>query len=272
MKSKIVSVLKNVYRNIKYYRSILNNPKNLHLFFNPTEVPFVIINFNQLHYLKKLVDFAKKREFKNIVIIDNVSTYKPLLEYYESIKNEVTIEKMDQNYGHLVFFNNEEIYNKYGKSFFILTDADIESNENLPENFMRIFFKWILKRDLSLTKVGFALDTENIPQYYSEREKVLKWEKQFWENEIEKNAYLASIDTTFALYRPNPKKYFYTESHFFRAVRLGGDFTCKHGGWFIDYNHLTEEQAFYINLATNASSWIDTKRTQRDSPIETDSK
>lgn len=41
-------------------------------------IPVIIINFNQLFYLKQLVDFLIRREFKNIIIIDNASTYQPL--------------------------------------------------------------------------------------------------------------------------------------------------------------------------------------------------
>ena len=46
-------------------------------------IPIIIISFNQLEYLKKLITFLKERHFKNIVIIDNMSIYKPLLDYYK---------------------------------------------------------------------------------------------------------------------------------------------------------------------------------------------
>lgn len=68
-----------------------------------SEIPVIIINFNQLHYLKQLVDFLLIRNFKNIIIIDNKSDYPPLLDYYREINNKVTIELMDNNYGHKVF-------------------------------------------------------------------------------------------------------------------------------------------------------------------------
>ena len=53
---------------------------------NFKSIPIIIISFNQLHYLRQLIAFLKKYEYSNIVIIDNNSTYKPLLDYFETIE------------------------------------------------------------------------------------------------------------------------------------------------------------------------------------------
>ncbi len=268
MSENKITFLKTKYRKTKELLNLFTNYKTFFQFIFPKTIPFIIINFNQLFYLKKLVDFAIKRGFKKIVIIDNVSTYPPLLEYYEEIEKKVTIERMSENFGHMVFFNRKELYNKYGKGFFILTDADIEPNENLPKNFLRVLLHWLLKYSKSITKVGFALEIKNIPNHYSEKEKVLVWEKQFWDTPIEKDVYMADIDTTFALYKPNAKKHLKKDSDFFKAIRIAGNFTCKHAGWYTNYDQLTEEQEYFINLANTSSSWIDTKKNQKNSPID----
>ena len=64
---------------------------------NPLSVPIIIINYNRLKDLKELVSFLLERKHENIIIVDNKSSYPPLLEYYEQIKDRVKIEKMDQN-------------------------------------------------------------------------------------------------------------------------------------------------------------------------------
>lgn len=246
---------------------ILSSEVLTQLFF-PKKIPFIIINFNQYFYLKKLVDFAKERGFKKIVIIDNASTYPPLLNYYKEIEREITIEKMSENFGHMVFFINEELYNRYGKGFFILTDADIEPNENLPKNFMRTLLNFLLKYNQTATKVGFSLNLKDIPNHYSEKKKVLNWEKQFWVNEIQQEVYVADIDTTFALYQPNPKKLLKKHSDFFKAIRIAGNFTCKHGGWYINFENLTDEQTYYLQHANTSSSWLETKNKNKNLPID----
>jgi len=202
------------------------------------------------------VDFLLKKKFENIIIIDNLSTYPPLLEYYKSLQG-VAIEYMDKNYGHMVFFEKEELLHKYGKGFFVVTDADIMPNDKLPDNFLKQMLLILLKEFSSVNKVGFALDIENIPDYYIKKDNVIKWETKFWQRKYlnsSTEAYISSIDTTFALYMPN---FFqkYREVDFFSGIRLAGNYLAKHGGWYIDYDNLSEEQKYYQKTATNSSSW-----------------
>lgn len=221
---------------------------------NPLEIPIIIINYNQLYYLRQLLDFLRKRNFKNIIIVDNNSTYPPLLDFYEEKKENFTLERMKSNLGHLVFFENKELQQKYNKGFYFLTDADIVPNENLPKDFATQMIGYLRKYFRAVTKVGFALDIENIPEEYPLKEKVFAWEKNYWRNPVEKNVYKAKIDTTFALYKPGyPKKK--TDYTFYNALRLSGDFTCKHGGWYLNPNALSEEQKFYLQTSSSAGSW-----------------
>lgn len=218
-------------------------------------IPVVIINFNQFFYLKKLINFLLDRNFTNIVIIDNKSTYSPLLRYYEEIESKVKVELMKENYGHLVFFENKELQKKYGKGFYIISDADVVPNENVPEDFLEQFFLHLRKHWRTITKVGFALRIDDIPEQNQLKKKILDWEEKFWKNKVEENIYDAPLDTTFALYKPGyPQKY--NQIQCFSAHRFAGDFTGKHGGWYIDQNNLTEEQYFYINSASTSSSWL----------------
>lgn len=253
--------LKSLVNSLMFY----SNPYLLKQLLDLKSIPFIIINFNQLEHLRNLVDFAIKRGFKNIVIIDNKSTYPPLLDYYKTLSLPVIVEYMSENLGHRVLMNNEKLYSKYCRGLFILTDADIRPNKNLPADFLEKMTKLLLKKRSKVTKVGFALDLENIPDYYPAKEKVIKWEKQFWSKKISDDIYYANIDTTFALYIPNPKKTFVTPGYFVNAIRMAGDYTCDHMGWYINYNNLNDEQLFYNTTASNVSSW---KLDSNGKPIE----
>lgn len=222
----------------------------------PPSIPIIIINFNQLFYLKKLVNFLVTRKFENIVIIDNNSTYLPLLDYYKTVPKNVTVEYMHKNFGHMVFFESAELQKKYGQGFYVVTDADIVPNDNLPEDFMNGMLDLLLKEFNEVTKVGFALDIENIPDYYVLKDKVIHWETQFWTRKYggRENSYLANIDTTFALYKPKYPTEF-KNNYFVSAIRLANDFTSQHGGWLIDHQNLTEEQEYYKANASESSSW-----------------
>lgn len=221
----------------------------------PETIPIIIINFNQLFYLKQLISFLLERKFENIIVIDNKSTYRPLLEYYNSLE-EVKIEYMDDNYGHNVFFKNTELQIKYGQGFYVLTDSDIIPNEKLPDDFMKIMLDLLIKEFNNLNKVGFALDIKNLPDYYALKDRVIKWEEQFWQNKYLHNieSYTAWIDTTFALYKPQYPLSFKNQ-YIHEAIRMAGVFTAKHGGWFVDHINMTTEQKYYFENALNSNSW-----------------
>ena len=58
--------------------------------------------------MKDMADYLSDAGM-DVYIIDNNSTYEPLLEYYKSTKYKVI--RMDQNYGYDVFWS-QNIYNK----------------------------------------------------------------------------------------------------------------------------------------------------------------
>jgi len=221
---------------------------------NPLSIPIIIISFNQLFYLKQLINFLLERKFENIIIIDNSSTYPPLLKYFEEIKENVTIEFMSSNNGQNVFFNDKELMNKYGKGYYVLTDADIVPNNSLPENFMAILLNYLDKYFNKINKVGFALNIDDIPDHFPQKDKVINWEEKFWKDLFEPNAYNAHLDTTFALYKPSYPSRFYNVE-FYKAIRLAENFTSKHGGWYKDIHNLSDEDKYYMNSAKNFSSW-----------------
>lgn len=221
---------------------------------DPLLIPIIIINYNQLFYLKQQVDFYIKRGFKNIIIIDNASTYKPLLEYYNEIKSKVTLEILNENYGHMVFFENKTIYQKYSNGYYIISDADVVPNNDLPKNFVKDMIELLDKYFMKITKVGFALKIDDIPDSFILKEKVINWEKIFWKDEIENDVFFAELDTTFSLYKPNYPEKFHHNS-FYKALRLSGNFTAKHGGWYIDYKNPSEEQQFYLKTSSESATW-----------------
>ena len=75
-------------------------------------------------------------------------------------------------------------------------------------------------------------------------------------NKIENNEYemyAGWIDTTFCLYN---KKYFYAGVNFLDAIRIAGNFTCKHLPWYKDPKVISiyENYLLYKKSNTNISS------------------
>lgn len=219
---------------------------------NPNLIPIIIINFNQLFYLKQLIESLQKRDYNNIVIIDNLSTYQPLLDYYKTIETEVNIHRLKTNEGHLSFWEQSDLVKKYTKGYYVVTDADVVPISDCPDDFLNTF-RILLNKAYDRAKVGFSLKLEDIPEYNPQREKIKDWEAKFWKTKIHPKAYKAEIDTTFALYRPG---YNYQKKNFTKAWRTDFPLQARHGGWYINPNSLTEEQKYYQKTANESASWL----------------
>jgi hypothetical protein len=251
----VKEILKKKYFSIKslllqfvnnhFNRTVVKQNKDL------KSIPIIIISFNQLFYLKKLVEFLKLYNYNNIVIIDNNSTYPPLLEYFEEMESTLIIHRLEENYGHLVFWKNKELFNKYSKGYYVVTDPDINPILECPENFIA-YFKNILDEDYKVSKVGFSLKIDDIPDSNVNKYKILKWESRYWKFRRDDGNYQADIDTTFALYRPG---YMRKEKNFIKGIRTQYPYQVKHGGWYIDLKKLSEEEKYYIDTCNDSSSW-----------------
>lgn len=240
---------KNEYKKLLKNNSIIIAQRK-----NIKSIPVLIINFNQLFYLEQLINFLIERKFENIIIIDNKSTYPPLLEYYKKIESKVNIEYLAENYGHQVLYKVPNLLEKYCQGYYFLTDSDIIPNDNLPDNFAEEMMKKLDQYFSKITKIGFALRLDNIPDHFKLKEKVLAWEGKFWQNQVELNGYLTTIDTTFALYKPRYGLQF-TNIDFLKGLRLGGDYSATHGGWYINTENLSEENQFYFATVNKSASW-----------------
>ncbi|MGN6343309.1 MAG: glycosyltransferase [Candidatus Nitrosocosmicus sp.] len=217
----------------------------------PKKIPIIINSFNRLECLKKLIERLTAMGYSNIIILDNNSTYPPLLEYYATLTHKIIFLK--KNYGHTALWESNIIKNfKHG--YFVYTDPDILPVETCPDNFISYFLKLLLKYP-AYKKVGFGLVITDLPENYPLKQKVIRWESQFWEKQIEKGVFIAQIDTTFALYSPNFTSNIYTKE-FYSSLRTGGKYLARHLTWYASPEVKTNEEIFYEQSANYSASWI----------------
>lgn len=219
---------------------------------NPYDVPIIINNYNRLTYLKLLIDSLTVRGYHNIYIIDNNSTYPPLLDYYTVCPYKVF--RLNRNVGYLAIWKTD-IYKQFWKSYYVYTDSDMEIDENCPDNFIQKFID-ILEKYPWCQKAGFALRIDNLPDCYHNKESVIFHESRFWEDEIEDGIYQAEIDTTFALYRPFSGG---KADRYQKTYRTGFPYVIKHMPWYADSSSLSSEDEFYINTITQSTHWSQQK-------------
>jgi len=209
------------------------------------EIPVIINNFNRVNHLNKLINWLEKAGMQNIYIIDNASTYLPLLEYYSHTKH--TVIRLNANIGYKAFWDTP-IHLWFKGLPYIYTDPDVLPVEDCPLDAVR-YFQEILDKYKNINKVGFGIQINDIPDYYPKKPDVIEWEKKFWENQISENLYKADIDTTFALYRANSVK-----QQWGKTLRTGGKYITRHLPWYENPASLSEEEIYYRNK-TAGSSW-----------------
>lgn len=216
------------------------------------DIPIIINNRNRLSCLKKLISFLEKSGYRNIYIIDNASTYKPLLEYYKK-EYPYQLFALKENVGHLSLWETGLI-KRFRNNYFVYTDPDVIPIEECPANFMSIFIS-VLNKYRLVEKVGFSLQIDDLPDCFDKKADVVAWEKQFWSNVIEgePKLYKACIDTTFALYRP----WTFSGGNLNSPnIRVGFPYVARHLPWYNDSNNLDEEEKYYLNTCKTASYWV----------------
>jgi FkbM family methyltransferase len=213
-------------------------------------MPAVIIGYNQLTYIRNMVK-QLERYTSDIVVVDNHSTYQPLLDYYDK-EFGYTLLRRQQNEGHEVY-QSKPIQSLVG-DLYVLTDPDLRFNPQLPQNFIQTLLA--LSNNFEAHKVGFALniarqDLRTDVNYFGKSIKT--WESQFWKNSLKYSKdpklelYSAAIDTTFCLVN----KRFASGGI---SIRVAGDYTCDHLPWYKNFQNELAPGEYEFYLENNRSS------------------
>ena len=244
-------------RKVKIKKNFTRKSKKI----DPYSIPVVIISWNQLTFVKNMVDKLKK--YKNpIIIMDNNSSYKPIFGYFKEIKKElkdrIDIRLLKKNHGHGVYLKFKDSLPKA----FIVTDPDIDLNKKMPENFAEVLYK--LSNIHKVFKVGLALDISEPDKIfnckdYEQGYSIIEWESHFWKHKIpnkDYKLYRAPVDTTFCLVNT---RYLYKNSdyHTSPAIRIAGDFTARHLPWYKNVlEDMLPRDELYFDIKHNKSKFI----------------
>ena len=216
------------------------------------KIPIVINNRNHCSYLKKLVTFLENKGYFNIIILDNDSSYQPLLDYYKELPYRIIY--LNKNLGYMAI-NGCSLFDELKNSYYVYTDPDVLPVEDCPDDFLKHFMN-IMKSDVFANKVGFSLKIDDLPDEYGKKQQVIAWEKQYWEKEVKPGVFSAKIDTTFALHRPNVLSSDLSGyGYFARHYRTGYPYTARHLPWYENSNNLPDEISYYYKNASTVNNW-----------------
>lgn len=222
----------------------------------------IINNRDRLTPVKRLIEWLWEAGHQEIVILDNLSTYPPLLDYYRRLaRDRVKIVRLGANLGPLALWKQPD--KSLLQTPFVLTDSDCVPVAECPLDLLDFLWRAgtaIRERYQSwghpnpLQKIGPAFKLSTIPDTYRLKPWVLKWERyigcegvgreQFEGVEI----YDAAIDTAFALY-------FEAKKPGYSAVRVGAPFLIDHLDWHVNSDHPTDEEAYYEQHAVKGNNF-----------------
>jgi hypothetical protein len=188
-----------------------------------------------------------------VVIADHGTTWPPALAWLDVLEACGT-RVMRKGGGHpRELWGWEPFRSACGTGRYVVTDPDVVPAEDCPADWLRHLGEVLDNSDQP--KAGLGLRTDTIPGSYHHRERVISWERQFWEHPVEAGghaAYAAQIDTTLALYQPLGEH----TAFCIEALRTGPPYVADHLAWYEDLGSLSPELRYYHeNAEPGISFW-----------------
>jgi len=220
-------------------------------------VPAYIINRDLIIWPKAQADHMSKVPEIEVVIVDNGSTYPPLLEWYEECPYRVV--RME-NVGAYVMEDRELL--PWCKNAlhpeateYIITDADL-SIDDVPLDFLaQLRYGMELRPDVH--KVGLNLEVNDLPEDHPNYHMAHAWQDGMWLPELLHDGfYDAPVDTTFALYRTDRKG-----GGTMPAIRSDRPYVARHMPWYYTPATLPPDYVYYwknaIRRYANYAQYLD---------------
>lgn len=213
-------------------------------------IPIIINNRNRVSTLQKLIDCIPK-ENTEIIILDNDSTYEPLLDFYASLPQEIKLVRLGANLGQEALYRWDG-YKLLKEDYFIYTDPDIVISEECPKDFLDFLLE-AKKKYKQYNKIGLSLRIDDLPDHYAFKKTVIDWESKYWQesfydNELNTKFWIADVDTTFAIYDKN--NYTGQKYDIINCLRTNFPYVARHLPWYIDSSNIDLEERYYMKKAT----------------------
>jgi hypothetical protein len=211
-------------------------------------IPVYVNTFNRLTTTRRLCEQIAALDNAVPIIVDNNSTWEPLLDWYRDCPFEVI--RLTENMGHHAPWTCGATA-RPNEGFYCVTDCDLDL-EGVPADLLDVLREPLTSWRNPPVKSGTALRIDDFPPWQTQ---VKEWESRFWRQRVEGNYYWAPIDTTLAMYRSHTPVRIATKVAGVRAVRVAGPYTARHMPWYLDPTNLDEENANYFATANSSNSW-----------------
>lgn len=215
-------------------------------------IPLFVTNKNRLDVgFKEQITWYLDVGLQNITVIDNGSTYPPLLVYYDSIK-EVKVVRPSFDLGARGAWAFWDLgLNKEFTTPVLISDSDCVPDKDCPKDLVQILLD-VLDRHPDCKKVSPGIRIDDIPDTYRRKKEVLESQSVYWKDEVLDSLplYNAHTDTTTTLVR-NGEIVLWSD----RQFRIGAPYLIQHKPWYLDSSNPTVEERYYSQHVHACSTW-----------------
>jgi hypothetical protein len=210
------------------------------------DIPVIINNCNRLTTLRTLIDWLEGAGMRRIFILDNASSYPPLLEYYRVVKHPVVY--LQENVGYLALWETA-VWHEFADSYYVYSDSDVVPDQACPTDLVGRLLE-ILHKYPEIEKAGPGLRIDDIPDSNRLKPEIQAVEARSWTKPVGPGIFDAHIDTTLALYRP-----FARGGYWAKAFRTGPPYVARHLPWYADSSIADTEEDYYRQHSRGSTYW-----------------
>lgn len=222
-------------------------------------IPVYINNFNWLTSTRDMAEWFACIRGVEPIIIDNASTYQPLLDWYAN-KNECPYKviRLEANHGHRAPWNQSCVLwghthrAMFGSDYYAVTDPDLDFT-GVPWDLLDVCIEGF-QQDIpgEIVKVGIGLRIDDIPDH--SRQRVHACEGSYWIRPSGDRYFYAPVDTTFAVYHCKTE-HRYAMDLGVKTLRTQPPYIARHLPWYWRKEDLNDEQRYYFEHANSSNSW-----------------
>lgn len=212
--------------------------------------PAIVVTRDRVTYAERCVRALVKAGCE-VHIVDHESTWPEMVEW---------LDKVDLPVYHLPNAIPRKLWEWpglrqiVGSRRYIVTDPDVVPQAACPAGWVG-YLHQVLDENPGWLKVGLGLRIDDLPDYFTNADKVYEWERPYWNNPMTKDLFMAPVDTTLAMYRS------LDECAQFRmapALRTRHPYLARHLAWYEDDQNPTPEIQYYREHAmAGVSHWLD---------------
>lgn len=216
------------------------------------KIPIIINNRNLLTWPKKMIEVIKS--FDNvgeIIIVDNESTYEPLLEWYEKKPCQIVFSK---NNGQSCPWDIN-LPEKLNQKYYVVTDSDLDLSQT-PKDCLT-YIREKMEKYQEYSKIGLSLSNWDVSVDSPYHHFLRNWAINNWDTNSVVDGLLTGqiFDTTFGMY--NLEKH----PHSGKNCTTYSPYSANHIPWEItnqtikNMKDVNFEFYYYLKNATSASSY-----------------